>query len=79
MVKLLGIEHTRRETIYLFLLIITIIGFFLITATAEKERVAYHNVLIECLNSLEYAEKGYLPTFNNQLENVTLNFSEKIK
>lgn len=77
MVKLLGIEHTKREMIYLFLLLITVGGMFLITAVAEKERVAYHNVLVECLNSLSYAEDGYLPTFNNLFINQTINYTEK--
>jgi len=75
MVKLFGIEHTQREAIYLFLIIIAVFGMFLITYQGQKEVIANKNVLVECMNSLGYAERGILPLWNGAgLNNTNISF-----
>jgi hypothetical protein len=69
--KLYNKEFTRLEIILTFLLLIVIIGFFLNTAASQLTINEYINANTECLQSLSYAERGYMPTWND-LKNVTI-------
>ena len=46
--RILGNEHTKRESIYLILIVFLLMCFFLIVWIEEKQAVQYHNKLIGC-------------------------------
>jgi hypothetical protein len=70
--KLLGIEHTLREAIYLFLILILAIGFFLMSYAQEQTVKEYTDAYHECMYSRYMCEHGQLPTWNEKEINVTL-------
>jgi hypothetical protein len=69
--KLYNIEFTRLEVILIFLLLITLTGFFLNTAASQHTINEYINAHTECLQSLSYAERGFFPSWND-IENITI-------
>ena len=69
--KLYNKEFSRLEVILIFLLLITLTGFFLNTAASQKTVNEYVSAYTECMNSLTYAEKGFFPTWND-LDNITI-------
>lgn len=50
--RIFGQEQTKRESIYLLLILTILIGFFLSIYAQEKTIVGYHNELVECQNQI---------------------------
>lgn len=72
--KILGHEHNKRETIYLFLILILLIGFFLSIYAQELTINAYKRAYNECNDKIiEWNDgKNLLNVWGELPKNITI-------
>lgn len=74
--KIFGQEQTKRESIYLLLILIVLIGFFLNVWAQEKTIVGYHNALVDCENKIvEWNNGNNMNNVWGNMPNTTLNIT----
>ena len=69
--KVYGIEYTKREFIYLILILILTIAFFLNVRAYQKDINEQKKVGIDCIEKLIYCERGI-----GAIDNLNINWSD---
>jgi hypothetical protein len=63
--RFLGSEFSKRETVFLYMIVLLTLSFFLLTWSFEKTVVDNQNALTECMSNFIVLQSGVQPDYYN--------------